>query len=180
MSSDDRSLINRQAVIRGSLIGLQWIALTVGLGAIVVRSDQTFAGLIDGRIDSSWAFIAAFGFALLLGLSIASIRILIPAALLMCVGAVALFTLTLLAPTFDDTVLYNRALRNFAIDRAAILTIVLAFPATIGALAGYFLGALLDPRRQIYPLADEDTWDDARRSWWEARDKPGDQGMRDE
>lgn len=174
MSSEARALIDRGSLIRGSLIVLQWFALTAGLGAVVVRSDQTFAGLIGGRIDSSWAFIAAFGFALLLGLSIASIRILIPAALLMCLGAVALFTLTLLAPTLDDTVLYNRALRNFAIDRAAILTIVLAFPAMIGALAGYFLGALLDPRRQIYPLADEDELDDARRARWEARDKPGD------
>lgn len=174
MSSEARALIDRGSLIRGSLIVLQWFALTAGLGAVVVRSDQTFAGLIGGRIDSSWAFIAAFGFALLLGLSIASIRVLIPAALLMCLGAVALFTLTLLAPTFDDTVLYNRALRNFAIDRAAILTIVLAFPAMIGALAGYFLGALLDPRRQIYPLQDEDPLDASHRSWWEARDKPGD------
>lgn len=180
MSSEGSAILNRNAVIRGSLIGLQWIALTVGLGAIIVRSDQTFAGLIGGRIDSSWAFIAAFGFALLLGLSIASIRILIPAALLMCLGAVGLFTLTLLAPTFDDTVLYNQALRNFAIDRAAILTIVLAFPAMIGAVAGYFLGALLDPRRQIYPVTAEDTLGAPRRSWWEVRDKPGDQGMRDE
>ena len=172
MSSDGRAIVNRNVVIRGSLIGLQWIALTVVLGAVIVRSDQTFAGLIAGRIDSSWAFIAAFGFALLLGLSIASIRILIPAALLMCLGAVALFTLTLFAPTFDDTVLYNRALRNFAIDRAAILTIVLAFPAMIGAVAGYFLGAMLNPHRQIYPLQD-DAVDETHRSWWEARDKPG-------
>jgi hypothetical protein len=138
------------------LIVAQWFALTLALGASLVRTEQTFAGLIDPRFDSSTSFLVAAGAAALLGITIVRPWALMAAATLLCIGAVALFVLMLYIPVWDGTVLRTRALDNFAINRSLILALLLAFPIALGAVVGLVLGALLDRRHEVLSSTKED------------------------
>lgn len=145
---------------------MQWLALTIVLGAIIVRTEQTFEGLISPRFDSSSIFIGAFLASILLGLTIESPKMLTVAVALLCAGAALLFVGVLYVPAWEGTILRTEALDNFAIDRSLVLTLLMLLPATVGGLAGYFLGGLLDSRQEVLSDVRDDT---SEQSWWTKR-----------
>ena len=157
-------------LIRAGLIFLQWLVLTAALGAIIVRTEQTFDGLISPRYDSSSVFIGAFVAALLLGLTIDSPKILAAAVALLCIGSALLFVIVLYIPAWEGVILRTEALDNFAIDRSLVLTLLMFLPAAIGGLGGYFLGGLLNPRQEV--LVDTQMSETDRTWWLRRRDEP--------
>jgi Na+/glutamate symporter len=162
----DRVRIERRTLLRAGLIAGQWLLLTIALGAVIVRTERTFEGLIAPRYDSSSVFIAAFLAALLLGITISSPRALAAAVALLCSGANGLFILLLYIPAWEGTILRTRALDNFALDRALVVPLLMTLPASIGALGGWFLGAAFSPAQEVFP---PDRPENHERSWWSQR-----------
>jgi Na+/glutamate symporter len=162
----DIARIERRTLLRAALIAGQWLLLTIALGAVIVRTERTFEGLISPRYDSSSVFIAAFLAALLLGITISSPRALAVAVALLCIGASGLFILLLYIPAWEGTILRTEALDNFALDRGMVLTLLLALPASIGALGGWFLGAAFSPTQEVFP---PDKPAGTEPSWWSRR-----------
>jgi hypothetical protein len=165
--------LDRRTLLRAGLIAGQWLLLSIALGAVIVRTERTFEGLIAPRYDSSSVFIAAFLCALLLGITIGAPRVLAAAVALMCLGATGLFVLMLYIPAWEGTVLRTEALDNFALDRALILPLLMALPASIGALGGWFLGAAFNPAQEVFP---PDRPAGAEPSWWSQRSNEGEGG----
>lgn len=158
----------RRQLARVGLVTLQWLALTMGLGAIVTYSADSMEGFITPNLDGSLMFLGAFVAAFLLGMSIESFKVLMPAAVLMCVAASMVFVLVLFSPTYiDDLAVRTNALENHAASRVFLFTALMFLPAVVGAgfgnlAGGYFRDDILGPEEDRYGV-DRTSWY-ARRS----------------
>jgi hypothetical protein len=160
----------RRLVARILITIAQWLALTIALGALVVRSDTTFELLVTPHFGSAPMFIGAFVAAALLGATVDSIKALAPMLLLMCLGAASFIGLMNYAPVIDDVLIRTNALDNFIAQRVVVITILLTIVAIPGAAAGSLLGSVMDPRGELF-VSYETTPNNAPAPWWERREK---------
>lgn len=164
MSVRDR--ITARQALRIGLFSLQWICLTVAMGALMVRTEPSVEGLIGGQFDLSYVLLGAFVAGLLLGLSIPRPLVLYPLTILMCVGAGTIFVSFLFSPTWTDITVRTTALENFATTRAVLYGGLMLAPAGLGALLGNLVSGIIGPYGEILP-ADDDSFTGP--SWWETR-----------
>jgi hypothetical protein len=154
MQSDHRPVarLGRRTVI--ALAALQWVLLTIALGALVVHTDRSLEGLLGLHIQGSYAFFGALLIGFLLGATIENTRALIALAFFCCAGGAAIFIAVILLPVWTNTIMGTTGLENFATTRALLYFGLAIIPVSIGALAGRLLGPtipggdLLDDRRK--------------------------------
>lgn len=158
----------RKQLIRGGLVALQWLCLTLALGAVVVYGSDALEGYISPRIDGGLMFVAAFFAALLLGLTVDSFKLLLPLAALMCVGASLVFVLVLFAPSFAEVTVRTTTLGNYAATRVMLYSVLMFLPAVVGA----GLGNLLSDRLNDNVLGPDDLQDGVDQTSWYARRRP--------
>jgi len=158
--------ITRRTIARIGLVTVQWILLTIALGAVVVFSSDSLREFIEPTLDGSLIFFAAFIAAFVLGMSIESFKVLMPLAILMCFGASLVFAMVLLSPTFADVTVRTNSLENYAATRVFLFTVLMGLPALVGAGFGNLAGGFV--RDDI--LGPEDQVDGVdRSSWYERR-----------
>jgi hypothetical protein len=158
--------VTRRQAYRAGLVSVQWILLTIALGAVVVYSADSMRGFVDPNLDGSLVFVGAFIAAFLLGMSIESFKLLMPLAILMCVAASLVFAMVLLAPTFANVTVRTPSLENYAATRVFLFTVLMFLPAVVGAGFGNLAGGFL--RDDI--LGPEEYVDGVdRSSWYERR-----------
>lgn len=160
----------RNQLLRVGLVALQWLLLTVALGAVVVYSSDALEGYISPTLESGFIFFGAFAMAFLLGISIESFKVLMPLAVLMCVGASIIFILVIFSPTYAEITIRTVQLENYATTRAFLFTTLMFLPAVVGAglgnlAGGWFRDDVLadDPQGSHYA---------ASTSWYERRNQP--------
>ena len=162
--------ISRNQLLRIGLVALQWLLLTVALGAIVVYSSDALEGYITPNLESGFMFFGAFAFAFLLGISIESFKLLMPLAVLMCVGASIVFIMVVFSPTYAEVTIRTTQLENYATTRAFLFTVLMFLPALVGAgfgnlAGGYFRDDVLSGGQEAANMA-------ASKSWYERRNQP--------
>ncbi len=172
--------ITREIMIRMGIVALQWLMLTLALGALIVYSADSLQAFLSPTLDGSLIFVGAFVAAFLLGLSIESFRALIPLTVLMCFGACAVFVMVLFGPTFVDVTVRTNALNNYAATRVFLFMVLMFLPAVVGAGIGNFAGGYV--RDDIYgpedpPYVDNTSWFEQRRVAMKAENEPRDKGV---
>lgn len=152
----------------------QWLSLSAALSAVTIYSSSSIAGMVSPRIDGSWVLITAFLTALLLGITIESLRVLIPATVLMWIVAVAVLSALILAPSWDGSVARTEAMENYAINQLVVLPLLMALPGGIGILGGHLLRRVLGRSREILPMRSDETSAETEmphRAWWDDREQ---------
>lgn len=157
--------ITRPLLVRLGLVVLHWILLTIALGAVIVYSADSLQAFLSPTLDGSLIFVGAFVAALLLGISIESFKVLMPATVVMCFVASMIFVMVLFGPTFVDVTVRTNALENYAATRVFLFMVLMFLPAIVGAGIGNFIGGYL--RDDIYGPGEPDQIDNT--SWFEQR-----------
>jgi hypothetical protein len=158
--------ITRRTIARIGFVTVQWILLTIALGAVVVFSSDSLREFVEPSLDGSLIFFAAFIAAFVFGMSIESFKVLMPLVILMCLGASLVFAMVLLSPTFADVTVRTNSLENYAATRVFLFTVLMGLPALVGAGFGNLAGGFV--RDDI--LGPEDQIDGVdRSSWYERR-----------
>lgn len=161
--------ITRRQLLRIGIIALQWLLLTIALGAVVVYSSDALEGFITPNLESGFMFFGAFVFAFLMGISIESFKVLMPLAVLMCIGASIVFIMVVFSPTYAEVTIRTTQLENYATTRAFLFTVLMFLPAVVGAGFGNLAGGYF--RDDV--LSDDQDADNraASTSWYERRNQ---------
>jgi hypothetical protein len=157
-------------IIRAVAIGLQWLALTVALGSLVMRSDQSYEQLISPHFGALPVFLGAIVAGFLLGLTVESPRYLAPLVILMTLGAAMFVGVLAYAPVVDGLLLRTAALDNYVAQRAILMWLILLIVSVPAAVGGNLLGANLKTSQEIAPHP-EDLRDSQEVPWWDQRRK---------
>lgn len=160
----------QRMLVRGAAIGLQWVCLTVALGSLVMRSEQSFEQLISPHLGAAPMFIGAFVAALLLGLTVERPRSLVVLVLAMCFCSATSIAVLSYAPVVDGVLLRTTALDNYVAQRVLILTLLQLMAAGPGAAAGNLLGSFMNIRQEIMPHPEDLALEDEV-PWWERRQR---------
>lgn len=158
----------RRQLLRGAVVTVQCILLTIAIGALIVHADTSLEGLITPRISFTLLFGGAFLAAVLLGLTIRKPIVLYPLMLVMSLASASVLAAVLLAPTWSGAIVRTNALENFATTRAFLFAGLVAVPMLIGALVGNLLSNVVGNWGEILPPI-RDASDDMP-SWWERRE----------
>ena len=162
----------RRQLLRAGMVVGQWLSLCAALSAVTIYSSASIAGMVSPRIDGSWVLIGAFLTALLLGVTIESLKVLIPVTVLMWFVSAAVLCLLILTPAWDGSVVQTEAMENFAINQLVVLPLLMALPGGIGAICGQLLRRLTGHSQEIiapHGRATVDGPDAQRRAWWDDR-----------
>jgi hypothetical protein len=171
--------ITRPLLIRIGLIALQWVMLTLALGAVIVYSADSLQAFLSPNLDGSLIFVGAFVAALLLGMSIDSFKVLVPLTFLMCFGASMVFVAVLFSPTFVDVTVRTNALENYAATRVFLFMVLMFLPAVVGAGLGNFLGGYVGDNvfgPEEPAMVDNTSWYEQRRAAMKTEQEPQDRG----
>lgn len=160
----------KRVLLRATGIGVQWIGLTIALGSLVMRSDQSFSQLISPHLGAAPVFFAAAVAGFLLGLTIESPRYLAPLAILMAICASAFVGLLSYAPVVDGLLVRTPGLDNYVAQRILLMTLIIMMPMIPAAVGGNLLGSNLRIRQEIAPHP-EDLVHEQEVPWWEQRDE---------
>lgn len=158
----------RRQLLRGVVVTVQCILLTIAIGALIVHADTSLEGLITPRISFTLLFGGAFLAAVLLGLTIRKPIVLYPLMLVMSLASASMLAAVLLAPTWSGAIVRTNALENFATTRAFLFAGLVAVPMLIGALVGNLLSNVVGDWGEILPPI-RDSANEAP-SWWDRRD----------
>lgn len=158
----------RRELTRAGIVALQWLCLTLALGAVVVYASDGLEGYITPHLDGGLMFVGAFVAAFLLGLTIDSFKLLLPLAALMCVGAAFIFVLVLFAPSFAEVTVRTTALGNYAATRMLLYSVLMFLPAVVGA----GLGNLISDHLSDNVLGPERLRGGVDQTSWYARRQP--------
>jgi hypothetical protein len=138
----------------------------LALAAVTARSTAALADFVTPRLNDTLLLLAAFLLAALLGATVASIRVLLPLAAAMCLGAAVLYGALIYLPAWRGIVARSITLQDYASQQALVIALWLLLPVLSGAVAGHFGGARL--RRGL----TEATLDEPA-PWWERDEGPG-------
>ena len=169
----------RRQLARVGILALQWLLLTIALGAVVVYSADSFEGHITPNLDGSLIFLGAFVAAFVLGMSVESFKVLMPLTLLMIFGAGLVFVFVLFAPSYAEVTIRTTALENHAATRVFLFSALMFLPAVVGAGFGNLAGGYFQDNI-LGPLDQQDGVDMS--SWYARRNQaaaPTDQVSRD-
>ncbi len=153
-----------RTLARIALLAVQWLGLTVAIGATLVRADSAMVASIGGSVGLWTVGLVAIVAGLLLGLSVPDARLLYPLAFLMCAGAAGCLVLLVYSPAWAGAIERTVTLDNFATTRGVLYTGLLLLPVGIGALTGQLLSGSLATHGEIL---EPDNGEDAPRSWWD-------------
>lgn len=168
-----KSRAGRQFIRVGIAVG-QWLSLCAALSAVTIYSSTSITGMVSPHIDGSWVLIGAFVTAFLLGITIESLKVLIPATALMWIVAAAVLGTLILTPAWDGSVARTEAMENYAINQLLVLPILMALPGGMGAMTGYLLRRALGRWQEILPIESQavtDALDTRRGAWWDERNQ---------
>jgi hypothetical protein len=157
-----------RTIIRAIAIGLQWLALTSALGALVVRSDQSYEQLISPHFGALPVFIGALIAGFLLGLTIESPRWLAPLVILMALGSAMFVGVLAYAPVVDGILMRTASLDNYVAQRVILMALILLIVSVPSAVGGNLIGGNLNVRQEIAPHP-HDLHDGNEVPWWEQR-----------
>lgn len=158
----------KRVMIRATAIGLQWLALTIALGSLVMRADASFSELISPHFGAAPVFIGALVAGFLLGLTVESPRFLAPLAILMCVVSSMFIGILTYAPVVDGILVRTPSLDNFVSQRVILMSLIMMMAMIPAAVGGNLLGANLRIRQEIAPHP-EDLEHEQEVPWWEQR-----------
>lgn len=144
-----------------ALAGIQWLLLTVALGAMVIYTDRSLEGLLGLHIEGGYAFFGAVLIGFLLGATIEHTKALITLSFLSCVGAAAMYVALLLLPVWTDTIIGTTGLENFATTRALLYFGLAVIPVSMGALGGRLIGPMIPGGDRLADPRDKD-----QHLWW--------------
>jgi hypothetical protein len=160
----------KRVALRATLVFLQWLGLTIGLGSLVMRSDASFTELISPHLGSVPMFGAAIVAGLMLGATIEPLKACVPATILMCIGAACFVAVLSYAPVADGVLLRTTGLDNYVLQRVFLVTLILTIAAVPAAIIGNLLGGSLDIKQEIAPHPEDLRTEDVT-PWWEQRDE---------
>ncbi|TVR75639.1 MAG: hypothetical protein EA415_03300 [Sphaerobacteraceae bacterium] len=158
----------KRVIIRAGAIGLQWIGLTIALGALVMRADASYSELITPSFGAAPVFFGAMIAGFLLGLTIESPRFLAPLVILMCMVASGFVGILTYAPVVDGILIRTPALDNYVSQRVILMTLIMIMAVIPSTVAGTLLGGNLRVRQEIAPHPEDLAVDDEV-PWWEQR-----------
>lgn len=169
--------LSRFRLMKAGIITLQWLLLTISLGAVVVYSSDALDGLLSAKLDGSLIFFAAFIAAFILGMSIDSFKVLMAVSILMCLGASIVFAIVVLAPTYAGVTIRTTQLENYITTRMFLFVALMFLPAVVGAgfgnLAGGYIGDdMPEDDLQKRGAPSRDSWYERRRSPSSSDTKP--------
>jgi hypothetical protein len=162
---DDR---NKRVIIRAIAIGVQWIALTGALGAIVMRTDDSFSQIISPTFGPAAVFFGAAIAGFLLGLTVESPRFLAPLVILMAFVAASFIGVLSYAPVVDGVLVRTASLDNWVSQRVILMSLIMFMAMIPTSVAGNLLGGHLRIRQEIAPHP-EDMAHEHEVPWWEQR-----------
>ncbi|HAX25457.1 MAG TPA: hypothetical protein PK593_09560 [Thermomicrobiales bacterium] len=145
-----------------SLIALQWLAVTLMHGAVVIWSSRALERYISPHQSTLLFLISAFVGAVLLGLTTRRVVVLGILTLLFCIVGAAFLGVTIYSPAWEGTIARVVSVQNYATQQALFVLVWSALPAALGALAGFMAGAEL--RQGLEPRDP-----DQASPWWERR-----------
>jgi hypothetical protein len=157
-----------RVALRVTVIAVQWVALTVGVGSLVMRSDTSFSQLISPTVGIAPLFIAAVAAGFMLGMTIESPKVAVPLTLLMCLGAASFVGVLSHAPVVDGVLLRTTALDNYVMQRVLLITLIMGISSMPAVIVGNLVGGRLNIRQEIAPHP-EDLERDEEVPWWEKR-----------
>jgi hypothetical protein len=158
----------QRIIIRVTVIGLQWVALTTALGSLVMRSDQSYSQLISPHLGAVPVFLGALVAGFLLGLTVESPKYLAPLVITMAIGAAMFIGILVYAPVVDGILLRSPSLDNYVSQRVILLALILIIVSIPAAVGGNLLGGYMNIRQEIAPHP-EDLEYEQETPWWEQR-----------
>jgi hypothetical protein len=158
----------KRVVIRATAIGLQWIGLTVALGALVMRADASYSELITPSFGAAPVFFGAVIAGFLLGLTIESPRYLTPLVILMCMVSSGFVGILSYAPVVDGILIRTPSLDNYVSQRVILMSLIMLMAVIPSTVAGNLLGGNLRIRQEIAPHP-ESFEVEQEVPWWEQR-----------
>jgi hypothetical protein len=161
----------KRVIIRAVAIGVQWIALTVALGALVMRADTSYSELITPSFGAAPVFFGAMIAGFLLGLTIESPRFLAPLVILMCMVSAGFVGVLTYAPVVDGILIRTPSLDNYVSQRVILMTLIMIMATIPSTVAGNLLGAHLRIRQEIAPHPHDFAVEDEV-PWWEQKYGP--------
>lgn len=162
--------ITQRQLARAGLLAVQWLCLTVALGALVIHSAPSVEGIVSPSVDGAYVFIGAFVAAVLLGMTITSPKVALPLSLLMCLVSASFLAAIIFAPSWWGITVRTQALENFATTRVMFYLVLMFLPAMIGAFLGTAFGSMLSDRHNLLPDPERELTQ-IDRSWWERRER---------
>jgi hypothetical protein len=158
----------QRVAIRATAIGAQWLALTIALGALVMRSDESFSEVISPNFGAMPVIFGAMLAAFLLGLTIESPRYLAPLVILMALVSSTFIGVISYAPIVEGLLVRTTSLDDFVAQRVIIMTLIMMLAMVPATVAGNLLGGRLNVRQEIAPHP-EDLSEGQEVPWWERR-----------
>ena len=160
-------------IVRALAIGLQWIALTIALGAVVMRAEDSYSEIISPTFGPASVFLAAAIAAFLLGLTVESPRYLAPMVILMAITSASFIGVLSYAPVVDGVLVRTASLDNWVSQRVILMALIMIMAMIPSSVAGNLLGGFLRVRQEIAPHP-EDLEVNHEVPWWEQRYGTGD------
>ena len=162
----------RRIIVRATAIGVQWLALTIALGSLVMRADASYEQLVSPHFGAAPVFIGAAIAGLLLGMTVDSAKYLAVLVIGMCFVAASFVAIITYAPVVDGVLVRTTGLDNFVTQRIVLMSLIIMMSAVPSAVAGNLIGGKLSVRQEIAP--DPDELSELQESpWWESRhDEP--------
>lgn len=158
----------QRIIVRSIAIGVEWLALTIALGSLVMRSDRSYDQLISPHFGAFPMFLGALVAGFLLGLTVESPRILAPLVIALALGAAMFVGVLAYAPVADGLLLRTAALDNYVSQRVILMFLILLIVSIPAAVGGNLLGTNLRVRQEIAPHP-EDLEHEHETPWWEQR-----------
>lgn len=143
MKDGARPLRDRLEIVAVAASAVQWLLLTIALGAIVIYTDRSMEGMIGYHLDGGYAFFGAILIGFLMGATIERSTALVVMVFLSCVCAAGMYVAVLYYPVWTGKLVETIGLENFATTRALLYFVLTSIPMSLGAMAGRLAGSFL-------------------------------------
>lgn len=140
---------------------VQWLLLTIALGAIVIHTDRSLEGMIGFHLDGGYAFLGAILIGFLMGAAVERTKALVVMVFLSCVCASGMYVALLYYPVWTGKLVETIGLENFATTRALLYFVLASIPTALGAMAGRLAGSFI-PGGDLRTKAS----DRSETRWW--------------
>lgn len=158
----------KRIIIRAIAIGLQWIALTIALGAVVMRADESYSEVISPTFGAAAVFFAAAIAGFLMGLTVEAPKFLAPMVILMAIVSASFIGVLTYAPVVDGVLVRTPSLDNWVSQRVILMALIIIMAMIPTSVGGNLLGGYLRIRQEIAPHP-EDLAVEQEVPWWEQR-----------
>jgi hypothetical protein len=148
---------------------IQWIFMSIALGAMIIYTDRSLEGLLGFHLDSGYAFLGGSIVGFLMGATIDRTKLLILMVVSSCAAGAGIYVALLFYPVWTGTLVQTVGLENFASTRALLYFGISLVPVSLGALIGR-LSAVVIPGGDLLRRSERDN----SQAWWLDRTPRGD------